>query len=775
MRYSSFIRKLTLILTFSIVLSMFACTGSQNEDLTDGRTDSTAGETERTDSSTSAEQTEDTEDTSYASESVTESNSESLSQTTAATTTESETKNESESVTETNTQTETETETETEKCEHDSCVGERKDGEYVYVCSNCGKNIDSVSVSSDVEIFISALDIANKYPTVTPDNGGVRLVTDDGECYVRVKGGGASSKKYNCLYVYDGGNEVSGKYMVMKYRINKNHLKQRYFYFCASTLNDSYENSRELGEFVVSEDGKWHIAVIDLTKLIGGYNGSYFRKDENGRYVAKYIMLQPNTTLSGKGNTGCSTDIAYIALCDKLSDVGSIIGTKKCEYYTQTTSYDMLSASELASIDLDSEQTTEPDTNAGTEQVSEEETTMDIIYDKFDLDSYMEPIWSGDIVRNETVMFVGADDKIPLLYHADNIISVRSYDLSKEYVKGVDYDYVDGYLVLLENTSIPYISYDTYYSCRNPEQDWLYTRRDDGEAVSTYWGEGTVMTQWQLAVTYKHSDSWQGYNTPCSSERYQSFINMLENGEDVTVLFYGDSITNGASASAVCNTEPYSLPWTKMFVEYVAKHYGYSVKYIDAATEIGVTNVPAVGKDVSYGNRGTITYINSAVGGWSTDQGYQNVNEYVVNLVRKYGCDLFVLAFGMNNAGSTADSICDLLEKMVNKVKDVVPEVSTVLVSTMSPNPEANVVKVWYGKQVTFEPEMLKLADKLNASGTICAVAPMTSMSCSVLETKRFRDYTGNNINHPNDFMVRIYAQVLTETVFGYDNLDKVK
>ena len=45
---------------------------------------------------------------------------------------------------------------------------------------------------------------------------------------------------------------------------------------------------------------------------------------------------------------------------------------------------------------------------------------------------------------------------------------------------------------------------------------------------------------------------------------------------------------------------------------------------------------------------------------------------------------------------------------------------------------------------------------------------------CIIVGKKRFRDYTGNNINHPNDFMSRLYAQVMVETVFGYENLLEV-
>jgi len=43
----------------------------------------------------------------------------------------------------------------------------------------------------------------------------------------------------------------------------------------------------------------------------------------------------------------------------------------------------------------------------------------------------------------------------------------------------------------------------------------------------------------------------------------------------------------------------------------------------------------------------------------------------------------------------------------------------------------------------------------------------VTSMSRRLLETKRFRDYTGNNVNHPNDFMARVYAQVVFRAIEG--------
>lgn len=731
-----------LALVAAIALPLFACTDN-------GGNETTAGETTASTESTSEVTTEETEDTT---DHVTVET-----QSTEITT---------EEVT-------TEETTEENTCEHGEYYGERHygdDGCYNYYCAECHHVLYSHSVSDDVELFVSPTEIKGKYPQLTKDNGGVNLVTDKGEWYVRIKGGARNEQKSNIVDVYTDGKVVTGKYMVMKYRIMKNNNRQTSFIFYAGTVEPHISSSKEYAEFAVSEDAKWHIAVIDLSLLVGNENGSNIVADENGNYTVKFIQLRPMTSGTNVGSIISYTDVAYIALCDDLADVAGVVSDSDCDLYTSRTSYTTLNSSELKSDsgEESSAPVTETTEDESDNNVTEEET-VDIIYDRYDLDSYVDPIWDGGIVRNETVMFVGANDKRQLLYPADEIISVRSYDLSIEYVRGVDYDYVDGYLVLLEGTSIKYITEDVYYTVRNPDQDWLKTMYN-GVATSTYWGEGEIMTQWQLAVTYKHSQTWEGHEVECHADRYAEFIGKLERGEDVTVFFYGDSITTGANSSQ--GKPPYAHMWPRMFVQYAAEHYKYSIHYVDARAEIDVTNINTVHTDESYGNRGTITYINTAVGGWSTNQGLTNVEQYVNKLVRKYGCDLFVLAYGMNDSGSKPENYIDMIEDIVIRVNAWAPEANVVLVSTMSPNPDA--VGGWYGNQVKFEPLMIELADKLNDGGTPCSVATVTSMSQSVLERKSFRDYTGNNINHPNDFFARIYAQVLIETVFGYDNLENV-
>lgn len=425
------------------------------------------------------------------------------------------------------------------------------------------------------------------------------------------------------------------------------------------------------------------------------------------------------------------------------------------------------------------EPTEEPTTEATTEQTTEEPTTEeettrgtvntdpigDILeYGKYDLNTYMTPIWDGRVVYNETVMFVGMDDKASLLYTPDEILSVRSYDLKTEYEKGKDYDVVDGQLVLLEGTRIPVISLEQYYHEKEiagmPAQ--LVTKYE-GKNYYTYWGEGTTMTKWQVAVTYVHDQYWEGF-MPETSDQFTKLIAKLEAGEDVTMFFYGDSITFGATSSSGANVAPYAPPYTQMFTQYLAQKYGYTIKYVN--TGLDNTATPPT-KDTVFGTNGTITYINTAVGGWTSADGFNKFDQYVTPYIEQYKCDFFALAFGMNDAGNSPSTEKKAIKKITDKIYEVAPEVELLLVSTMIPNPEAT--NGWYGNQYRFENVFEQLAKAYVEEGKSCGVACMTSMSQRIVENKRFRDHTGNNINHPNDFLGRIYAQVVFETVIGYD------
>jgi hypothetical protein len=76
-----------------------------------------------------------------------------------------------------------------------------------------------------------------------------------------------------------------------------------------------------------------------------------------------------------------------------------------------------------------------------------------------------------------------------------------------------------------------------------------------------------------------------------------------------------------------------------------------------------------------------------------------------------------------------------------------------ILVATMTGNPD------WTATST--EHYDLYREGLLELLGNGVAVADMTSVWKELLEHKPFVSFTGNGVNHPNDFGHRLYAQVI--------------
>ena len=109
------------------------------------------------------------------------------------------------------------------------------------------------------------------------------------------------------------------------------------------------------------------------------------------------------------------------------------------------------------------------------------------------------------------------------------------------------------------------------------------------------------------------------------------------------------------------------------------------------------------------------------------------------------------------------------VKSAVDKLLEITPDADVVLVSTMVAN---NKSEGWYANSIGREAPLQALASEYRAAGVDCAVSCMTSTSEAVLTRKDFHDYSGNNINHPNDYFARIYAQTLLQCVIGYENMN---
>ena len=424
------------------------------------------------------------------------------------------------------------------------------------------------------------------------------------------------------------------------------------------------------------------------------------------------------------------------------------------------------------------EEPTEPPTEEPTEEATTEEATTEEatteevtteapIKDQLglnikdeDMIEAMQNIFSGTTSVKETVMFLDKGDVKSLLYPIKSIVSVTSYDGKTTYEEGKDYVVEDGKLKVTENSAIKCITSEKYYNHAGS------LIQMNGKPM--FWGESQVKA-WQVSVTYEHDAAWEGYVQESQLEIYQNFVKKLIAGDDVTVFFYGDSITWGACSTYAEGVQPKQGAYAMLFTEALADLFGYKVKYVNTGLQASMPCHPVPTTEYGTGDRGTITYVNTAIGGWNSNDGVTNFDKFVKEQVEKHGCDLFVLGYGMNDGGMAATQTKANTKKMIDAMYEIKPEVSVMIVSTMTPHSGSNWDHVAIQQQ---EKQLLTLAKQFRKDDKAVAVACVHSVSVAVQEHKTFNDYSGNNINHPNDWFYRVYAQTLLQTLIGYENMN---
>lgn len=350
--------------------------------------------------------------------------------------------------------------------------------------------------------------------------------------------------------------------------------------------------------------------------------------------------------------------------------------------------------------------------------------------DEYDLDAYTLPYWEGRLVYQESVMALedkdGSIPDIPLLYKAKKIVSVRSSDLQTEYKEGKDYKLVEGKLHIPEGSAIPSVKHSFYYPAEETDNS-MKLNKNYGEGY-IFFKEGDTMHSMQLAVTYTHSDSFDGTIPAYKGDQLPKTQAKLKNGEALRLCVYGDSISTGRNSSGIVSALPLAKAWYQMFEDKLEQ------KYPDTAVSLYNPSVP--GKTSEWG----VENMQTAVG---------------------YGPDLCVIGFGMNDGSAKmpADTYLVNIKAIMDTARAANPNCEFVLIATMMPNPETS---NFLGNQEAYLPALLSL----ETEGVV--VADMTTFHKSLLEHKRYFDMSGNNVNHPNDFLARGYAQVLWQTVVGY-------
>ena len=194
---------------------------------------------------------------------------------------------------------------------------------------------------------------------------------------------------------------------------------------------------------------------------------------------------------------------------------------------------------------------------------------------------------------------------------------------------------------------------------------------------------------------------------------------MLKAKKPLKLVVLGDSISAGYNASGMTQVAPGTPPYPALVASGLERVFGSPV-----------------------------TLANLSVGGMGVVWGVGRAPA-----VAEERPDLVVVAFGMNDTSMPRAEWADAIEKLVAAVRQGAPEAEFILVSPMCGNPQWEKMR---------DEVFLEFRESLGAlKGPGVAVADVTSIWLELAKRKPYWDYTGNGLNHPNDFGHRLYAQVI--------------
>lgn len=370
------------------------------------------------------------------------------------------------------------------------------------------------------------------------------------------------------------------------------------------------------------------------------------------------------------------------------------------------------------------------------------------LFTTYDLDRFTQKIWEGKTVYYETICFFenasGSISNANLLYMPDQILAIRSLDMKKTYTEGKDYTVKGKTITRTAKSQIPYQSYDIYTELFG--QDWLKLASDSTHSVRS----SVNAYDYQVTVFYTHSGDWTGSFLPESQVSFlPKTMSKLQNNEPLKIVLYGDSIFTGCDTSG-----------GKEITVGNGAYGAYGTGTIDWGVQnknLRDPGVPAwpelfkLGLEKKYGNT-KITKINRASCSTETKGAVLAVQKNVV----QENPDLVLIGFGMNQANTNPEGYRTDIETMITKVREENPNAEFLLFSTMVPNTE--IASYSNNKLAELEKALFEIRDSHSGVGVV-AINSMFHCINDELGKKYF-DYSLNNINHPSDFGIMIYAQM---------------
>lgn len=383
-------------------------------------------------------------------------------------------------------------------------------------------------------------------------------------------------------------------------------------------------------------------------------------------------------------------------------------------------------------------------------------------YSKEEYEAKMtQPYWLGNVIYNELalpVQYENGQAYANLLYSPLKVVSVLDQTLKVTYTEGVDYtvDAENGRLLIPEGSSIPLLNEKVItgtaeeikaavpagyeYTTGMPDHVNLYTITDFGMGPMVY-TESPLFYGKYLSVTYAYDvrDLPEDIFTEYDVTLLTGLRAKLQAKEDISLVVLGDSISAGNSSTldGLYGAEPKTPCYAKQLAAEIERVYGVNV-----------------------------TLTNSAKGGTMSEWPLTPEGLGAMNNAKAALPDLCVIAYGMNDQSANVSAISyrDNIKALIETIKTVSPDCNFILVNSFPCNPR---YETSMGRFDEYRNMLNKIVEESGNNGTVIAV-DMQKVGKYFMERKYYCEISSSNINHPNDFMHRVYAMNLMNVISDY-------
>ena len=370
-----------------------------------------------------------------------------------------------------------------------------------------------------------------------------------------------------------------------------------------------------------------------------------------------------------------------------------------------------------------------PDDSTDIPNQTTEETFLDSI------ENLTTPFWKNGIMYNETVLMLQDGSSLPkgkLAYAPKRVLRVCDYTLQTIYRENVDYVIADdGTITLTAETDCPYLQADDLFYATRPQgvDGLLEFPSSSAQTPNLMYTETDYLVRKQLCITYEYDISQVDSSAVSQADetKLPALRSMLAQKKTIRMAVLGDSISEGANSSGKLGISPYQPIYPALFRQYLESEY---------ATDI--------------------VFENFSMGGMQSAWGAQRA--YAVG---QFVPDIVILSFGANDGGCGTDnnvvpvSVEEYMRNMtaaMDAIRRYNPRCEFIVVSSLMPNPAGGA----FGIQGDYASAVEEFC-KGKSDAVSVNMYRLHEYFCKE-RGKNYIDMSSNNVNHPNDFLIRLYA-----------------